>query len=161
MTNDDFSYITLRDSLDFRNEVLSADLNKDLQHMDIDTYLKQNKENMIPHNLPIHLDSLLKQKGLIIADVVRGSQLNRKYVYQIFSGEKTPSRDKLIALAFGLQLTADETQTMLKLAGYRELYVRDARDTIILYALQHGKTIENTDDLLYDHGYKELVITEN
>ena len=50
---------------------------------------------------------------------------------------------------------------MLKLAGYRELYVRDARDTIILYALQHGKTIENTDDLLYDHGYKELVITEN
>lgn len=113
---------------------------------------------MIPHNLPIHLELLLEQKGLTKADVYRGSQLEHKYVYQIFSGEKMPSRNKLIALAFGLQLTADETQTMLKLAGYRELYVRDERDTIILYALQQGKDIIETDTLLYTHGYEELVI---
>ena len=139
MANDDSISMISLSSLDFRNNVVSADLNDNLQHMDIDTYLKQNKENMIPHNLPIHLEPLLKQKGLTKADVVRGSELNRKYVYQIFSGEKTPSRNKLIALAFGLQLTPEETQTMLKLSGYRELYVRDTRDTIILYALQRGK----------------------
>ncbi|MBQ6888535.1 MAG: helix-turn-helix transcriptional regulator [Lachnospiraceae bacterium] len=124
--------------------------------MDIDTYLQQNKENMIPHNLPIHLELLLEQKGLTKADVVRGSQLNRKYVYQIFSGEKTPSRDKLIAIAFGLGLSDEQTQTMLKLSGNRELYVRDERDAIILFSLQRKKTIFETNELLYNHGFTVL-----
>ena len=116
---------------------------------------------MITHNLSIHLELLLDQKGLIKADVARDSELNSKYVYQIFSGERTPSRDKLIALAFGLHLTADEAQTLLKLAGYRELYVRDVRDAIILYALQRGKDITETDTLLYTHGYEELAIKKD
>lgn len=161
MSNDNFKDMNFMENLDFRNHAVSADLYDDLQNTDIDVYLTQNKKNMIPHNLPIHLELLLDQKGLIKADVARDSELNSKYVYQIFSGERTPSRDKLIALAFGLHLTADEAQTLLKLAGYRELYVRDVRDAIILYALQRGKTIIETDDLLYDHGYKELVITGN
>ena len=161
MADDDSTYINSLDNLNFRNRAESAVLNENLQHMDIDTYLKQNKENMIPHNLPIHLELLLEQKGLTKADVVRGSQLNRKYVYQIFSGEKTPSRNKLIALAFGLQLTADETQTMLKLAGYRDLYVKDTWDAIILYALQRGKTISETNELLYERGCKILGVPEN
>ena len=161
MTNDDFNYINSLDNLNFRCHAESANMAETLQHLEIDTYLKRNKENMIPHNLPIHLKLLLKQKGLTKADVWRGSQLDRKYIYQIFSGKKTPSRNKLIALAFGLQLTAEETQTMLKLAGYRELYVRDTRDTIILYALQRGKNIMETNDLLYEHGYQALALPEN
>ena len=161
MTNDDSTSVSFSGNLDFRNNVVSATLNDNLQHMDLDSYLKQNKKNMIPHNLPIHLELLLKQKGLTKADVVRGSELNRKYVYQIFSGEKTPSRNKLIALAFGLQLTAEETQTMLKLSGYRELYARDTRDTIILYALQRGKTILETNELLYKYNFEILGIPNN
>ena len=103
----------------------------------------------------------MKKNGLTKADVVRGSQLNRKYVYQIFSGEKTPSRNKLIALAFGLQLTAEETQTMLKLAGYRDLYAKDTRDAIILYALQRRKNILETNELLYEHECQVLGVPEN
>ena len=161
MANDDSAYTGFGGNLDFRNDVLSADLNDNLQHMDIDAYLKQNKKNMIPHNFPIHLELLLEKKRLIKADVVRGSGLDRKYVYQIFSGEKTPSRNILIALAFGLHLTAEETQTMLKISEYRELYVRDTRDAIILYALQRGKTISETNELLYERGCKILGVPEN
>ena len=72
-----------------------------------------------------------------------------------------PSRDKLIALAFGLQLTAEETQTMLKLSGYGELYVRDIRDAIILYALQRNKNIFETNELLYQRGFHILGTPEN
>lgn len=161
MKNIDFETMRALERLAFRNNVITGNLIENLQHMDIDTYLLLNKANMIPHNLPMHLELLLEQKGLTKADVVRGSQLNRKYVYQIFSGEKTPSRNKLIALAFGLQLTSEETQTMLKLSGYRELYVRDTQDAIILYALQRGKNILETNELLYEHGCKVLGIPEN
>lgn len=158
MSNDNFNDINFKGNLDFREHACSATLRDELIHTGLDTFLKRNKKNMIPHNLSIHLELLLDQKGLIKADVARDSELNSKYVYQIFSGERTPSRDKLIALAFGLHLTADEAQTLLKLARYRELYVRDA---IILYALQRGKNITETDTLLYTHGYEELAIKKD
>ena len=73
-------------------------------------------------------------------------------MYQIFSGEKNPSRDKLLALAFGLALTGDETQRMLKISCNRELYARDTRDALILFALERGNTILEVNESLYDHG---------
>lgn len=118
---------------------------------DIDDYLIENKENMLSQRLPEHLTLLLENKGISRADVVRGSLLDRAYVYQIFSGEKTPSRDKLIALAFGLCLSDGETQKMLKLSCNRELYARDERDALILFALQQHKTIYETNEILSDH----------
>ncbi len=123
---------------------------------DIEDYLEQNKDNLLTRSLSGHLKMLLSQKGLSRADVVRGSLLDRAYVYQIFSGEKKPSRDKLIAIAFGLCLSEAETQTMLKLSGNRELYARDPRDAVILFALQREKTIEETNELLFDHEFPVL-----
>lgn len=115
---------------------------------------------MIPHSLPEHLRLLLKQKGMRRADVARGSLLDRKYIYQIFDGTKTPSRDKLIAMAFGLRLSVEEAQTMLKLSENRELYVRDRRDAIILFALQRNMSIFETNDLLYEYRYAVLGVPE-
>ena len=97
----------------------------------------------------------LALKKLKKADVVRASLLDRTYVYKIFAGEKNPTRDKLIALAFGLHLTDLETQKMLKLSGNRELYARDERDALILFSLQQNKTIFELNEMLIDH---ELVI---
>lgn len=123
---------------------------------DIEDYLRQNRENMLTQNLSQYLEKLLAQKGLNRAQVIRGSLLDRTYTYQIFSGEKSPSRDKLLALAFGLGLTDEETQKMLKISYNRELYVRDARDALILFALQHRKTILEVNESLYDHGFTVL-----
>ena len=99
-------------------------------------FLLRNEQNMLAQTLPEYLALQLKQKHLKRADVVRGSHLDRTYVYQIFSGKKAPSRDKLLAIAFGLQLSDEETQKMLKLSGNLELYVRDKRDAAILFAIQ-------------------------
>ena len=159
MTQEIFSasVTSLKDPGFFREKASSASLEEDLKATkEIGVYLKKNKESMIPHNLPIHLDMLLAQKGISKPEVVRDSQLDRKYIYQIFSGEKNPSRDKLIALAFGLHLSDEETQTMLKVSGNRELYVRDERDAIILFALQKKKDIWETNELLSDHNFTAL-----
>ena len=80
-------------------------------------FLLRNAQNMLAQTLPEYLSLQLKQKHLRRADVVRGSHLDRTYVYQIFSGKKIPSRDKLLAIAFGLHLSDEETQKMLKLSG--------------------------------------------
>ncbi len=87
------------------SEMSSAALDERMRKArDIDEYLDENQEYMVNQSLRDHLNALLVQKGLLVADVVRGSQLERKYVYQIFDGKKRPSRDKLIAIAFGLGL---------------------------------------------------------
>lgn len=126
----------------------------------IEDFLTRNKKNMLTQSLSEHLNTLLSQKGISRADVVRGSLLDRAYVYQIFSGEKKPSRDKLIAIAFGLCLSDEETQKMLKMSGNRELYVRDERDAIILFALQRKKTILETNELLLSHGFTLLGVPQ-
>ena len=123
---------------------------------DAEDFLTKNQAQLLHGTLSAHLHMLLSQKKLSRAEVVRGSLLDRAYVYQIFSGEKTPSRDKLIALSFGLRLTDQETQKMLRLSGNRELYARDARDALILYAIQRRQTIMQVNDLLYCHNFALL-----
>lgn len=127
---------------------------------DIEDYLTKNNSYLLRDSLSEHLHMLLSGKGLTRADVIRGSLLGRAYVYRIFAGEKLPSRDKLIALAFGLQLSDEETQKMLKLSGSRELYARDGRDALILFALQRGMSIMDTNGLLLDHEFTVLDTTK-
>ena len=133
----------------------------DLEHeiktvTDIEDYLIKNKTYMLSHNLSDHLNMLLVQKGVSIADVAHDSLLHRTYIYQIFSGKKTASRDKLIAIAFGMHLSAEETQTMLKLSGNRMLYARDKRDAILLFALNQHKPILEANELLFNHNFDVL-----
>ena len=81
----------------------------------IASFLAMNQNNMLYMTLSEYLMSLLKQGNLRRSDVVRDSGLEKAYIYQIFNGEKKPSRDKLIAITFGLHLPVEETQWTLKL----------------------------------------------
>ena len=119
-------------------------------------YFAENRSEMQLDSLPEYLDRWLKQKNCSKADVVRRSNLNKAYVYQIFLGKKYPSRDKIIALAFGLELDEKEVQVLLKQAGYRELYPREPRDALLLYAIGHHQSIINANELLYDHNIEVL-----
>lgn len=135
----------------------TAAMNDELKKStNIGDFLKRNKKNMIDGSLTDHLNRLLADKDITVADVVRGSYLDRGYVYQIFSGKKTPARDKLIAIAFGMHLSDDETQKMLKISGNRELYAKDARDAIILFCLQRKMAIYEANNLLDSNGFKLL-----
>lgn len=127
---------------------------------DIEDYLYTNRKHLLKDSLSSHLHKLLTEKKLRRADVIRNSLLGRAYVYRIFAGQKIPSRDKLIALAFGMHLTDEETQKMLKLSGNRELYARDERDALILFALQREMTVMDTNSLLFDHHFAVLDTTK-
>ena len=119
-------------------------------------YLERNSQEMMLDSLPTYLNQWLKRKKCSKADVVRGSNLTKAYVYQIFQGRKHPSRDKVIALAFGFGLDAEETQTLLKQAGYGTLYPRDPRDALLLFSIQQKQDIVTANELLYDHNIEVL-----
>ena len=138
--------------------ISTASMNQALENADnLENFLEQNEENLIGQSLSEHLMMLLKQKGLRRADVIRNSGMDKAYVHQIFKGEKKPTRDKLIAIAFGLHLNKEETQRMLKLGGWSELYAKTAWDIAILFAIQRGMDIWEADELLADNGFSTIL----
>ena len=127
-----------------------------LQAQNIDDYLERNKNHMLSADFSNYLNKLLIEKQISVADVVRGSNLDRTYTYQIFNGRKKASRDHLIAIAFGFGLDLEETQKMLKASGNRELYVRNERDAIIFLAVRDRKTVTELNIDLYENGFETL-----
>ena len=123
-------------------------------------FLKRNLENMLEPDLSKYLMELLARKGLKRAQVVEDSGVDKAFVYQIFNGSKRPSRDKLIAITFGMRHNEEETQRVLKIAGHSELYPRVPRDALILFSIQRGMDIWQTDDALDKNGFLTLLSAE-
>ena len=120
-------------------------------------YIDKHSDNLISEeNLSEYLNCLIEKKGCKKSDIVKHTNLNRAYVYQIFEGRKKPSRDKLIAISIGMKLEFDEIQALLKYAGYRQLYARDTRDSAIIFSVQHGCSFDEINVTLYEQGLKEI-----
>ena len=96
--------------------------------------------------------SLLDEKGLERAEVVRRAGLNDTFGYQIFMGQRGASRNKVLQLAFALGLTLKEADRLLQAAGASGLYCKDRRDAIIIFCLDHGYSLQKTDEELYRFG---------
>ena len=126
-------------------------INEIKQSRNILDFLERNQEELKLKKLPEYLNDWLKVKNTTRARIVDRSGLNKAYVYQIFQGKKYPSRDKIICLTFGFEMTVEETQTLLKQAGYQELYTRDQRDALLLFAIEKKMNILDANFLLYDH----------
>ena len=120
---------------------------KTLLRADEYSQFQELKDNGVV-SLAEHLDALLDQKETSKAEVIYRAGLDTVYGYQIFNGTRKPSRDKLLQLAFGFPLTYKETLTLLKIAGASSLYVRRRRDSIIIFALNKGFSLEQLNELL-------------
>ncbi len=100
-----------------------------------------------------YLNTLLTEKNLKKSTAINQSGLERSYAYQIFNGTKVnPSRDKVLMLALGLGLTFEETQKLLKICRLPFLYVRDLRDSIIIFAIEKNINLIDLNELLSDYG---------
>ena len=136
-----------------RTEELLEILNKS---PNIQDYYDNESENIITMTLPEYLKELCKVKGISKAECIRKSQLPRTYGYQIFSGLKKPTRNKVLCLCFGFCLTVEESQSLLKAAGYPILYARNKRDAVILFALLRSLSVMEVNDMLYELKYALL-----
>ena len=124
----------------------------------VDDYFVQNDSEIFFGSLSEMIDYFLARKNLTKADVVNGSGINKGYCYEIMSGKSTKniSRDKVIMLCFGLKLTVDEAQQLLKKSGYAPLYARDTRDSIIIFSLENHINIVSTNIKLGEYNLEIL-----
>ena len=99
-----------------------------------------------------YLNQLLKERGLRRAAVVRAAGINETFGYQIFIGARKASRDNLLKIAFALGLPLREANRLLQAGGANELYCKNRRDAIIIFAISHGYSLQKTEEELYRFG---------
>jgi len=85
-----------------------------------------------------YINQLCAYRGVAPAQIIKKSNIERTFGHQLFNGRRTPSRDKVIQLAFGFEMDYDETQALLKTACKSPLYPKVKRDAVVIYALKRG-----------------------
>lgn len=120
---------------------------------ELNKYINSTISNSINIDFVNYLDKLLNEKALAKANVIKLSGIDRTYGYQILSGKKYASRDKVLRLCIAANFTVEETNRLLSIGSYPRLYSKDRRDSIIIFSLNKGLSTLNT-DLLLDK-YKE------
>lgn len=115
-----------------------------------------NMESNYPYSLSEHIKNLLKEKAINTSELIKRSRIERTYCYQILNGRKRPGRDKILAIALALNLNVEETQKVLRIAKEGDLYAKDKRDCILIFALNHKYNLIDTNQLLNHYGEAEL-----
>jgi len=116
---------------------------------DLSAFLEENQESFRTPDFADMLNQLFAKSGLTKAALAKKAGTSEVYLYQIFSGGRTPSRDRTLCLCFGLSATLEQAQCLLKQSGYAQLYVKDRRDAIIIYGLCNGMTLSGINDALF------------
>ena len=123
---------------------------------DFKTFYDENRDYMVTATLVEMLRDLQEQKGLRKSDIIRHSELSEVYAYQIFSGIRHPDRKKLLCLAVAMALNLEETQTLLKCAGYSPLYVKLPFDSVVIYGLCKQLSVIEINELLFKNDLETL-----
>lgn len=108
-------------------------------------------------SLTAYLNELLEQKSLTMSDVVHTSLLSKSYVYQVFSGERTPFRDTLLRIGISMSCSVDEIQRLLTLGQMGILYPKVRRDVAILCCISQGLSLMETDEFLTEIDERSLL----
>lgn len=124
---------------------------------DYSEFFNEEKHEMIFKSVSEYLNFLLEEKKMTKSEVIKNSNIDRTYAYQLFNGTRDkPSRNKMLMLAIGMHLSIDETQKLLKISELAELYIRLPRDSVILHCLEKGFSLDDTNLYLDKHGLEIL-----
>ena len=125
---------------------------KNKQDLSLEELLKQ-----LPNLTFIdYINTLLEELNITKSEIIKQTTLDRTYAYQILSGTKVPSQDKVIQIALAMHLDLHQTNILLTLSQNQSLYPKLKRDALIIFAINKHYTVLQTNDLLYEYQYPIL-----
>ena len=131
----------MKDTNNLQQELMAAP--------DLDRFLSENQDNFNDGNIHELLNTLFQKRKLSKAALAKRSGMSEVYLHQVFSGRRSPSRNRLLCLCFGLDTGLEEAQRLLQHAHHAPLYPLDRRDAILIYGLSHGLTLPEGNDALF------------
>ncbi len=123
---------------------------KETKH--IDEFLQDHESELNQVELHTYLYELTDRAGLTIPQLMDKASIAKSLAYQIFNGQRMPNRNLIIRIALALKLDLEVTQRLLRIAKKGELYPRVQRDAAIIFCIQHGYSLIDTNELLENLG---------
>ena len=120
-------------------------------------FVKRNSSSLKHSEFTETLNRLYRAQGRSKAELARAAGISEAYLYQICSGARVPSRNRLLCICIGMKAEIEDTQMLLKQCGYAPLYPREKRDAVILHGLMHGKELNSVNDTLFEEGEEPLL----
>ena len=138
-------------------EKSTGDLHQELMSQpNLDQYITENEPYFADVDISLFLTTLHERCGLSKAELARRAGMSEVYLHQVFSGRRKPSRDRLLCICAGLEASLEETQRLLKQAGYAPLYPRRKRESIIAHGIVHHTPLGQINDNLFAENEKTL-----
>lgn len=119
-----------------------------LPDISIDDFMIQNHSELRDCDIPAAWQELLCRSQMKNSEIIARSDFESVYFYEIISGKKKPSRDKLIRLCIGMQATLSDCQYLLRIYTYSPLYPRIRRDCYLIYCFVNHLTVKEACELL-------------
>ncbi len=123
----------------------------------IDEFLLNHEAELSKVELHTYLYELTERAGMTIAQLMDKASIAKSLTYQIFNGQRVPNRNLVIRIALVLKLDVEDTQRLLRIAKKGELYPRVQRDAAIIFCIQHGYSLIDTNELLENLGEAVLL----
>ena len=113
-----------------------------------DSILSSSAGEMSVQSFGDYITGLQQEKDEPVYRIIQRGHIEKSYGYKLFKGERAPSRDTCLKLAFGLELDIDDTQKLLRAAGKSALYPRVPRDAAIIYCLHNHISFQDAESVL-------------
>ncbi|MCD8231410.1 MAG: hypothetical protein LUD14_06275 [Clostridiales bacterium] len=129
------------------NDERTTDLLNELNNMDdkpesFQAFMERHASAKTFRTLADYLnDYISRNPELHIADVIKRSNTDKNYSYQIFNGRKKhPDKYKLIPLCIAMKMTVKETNRALFMAGQPALAPTENLDAALIICINHEYT---------------------
>jgi hypothetical protein len=116
--------------------------------VNIKRFIMRHHSYMPDEPFHIYLQRQCDSRNITPAQVIAKAGIYRTFGHHIFNGNKNPSRDKVLQLAFGYGMDFEETQELLKRARKSTLHPKIMRDAVIIHGLEHGLTFQTVQNAL-------------
>ena len=101
-------------------------------------------------NLAVHLQQLCEKNNRTFSQMQVASGVTKSLFYAMLNGTRKAKKEHLLKIGMALGLSLEEMNTLLKVAGLKELYAKNKEDAILIFGLNNGLDIMQIEELLTD-----------
>lgn len=132
------------------NEELLSELMSLKDPENLSKFLEDNKKSLDSYNALRFFESCWIKYGFVTqAQVIKRSELGHN-AYHYLDGRKKLTRNRAICLSLAVGMDINETNTFLQYLGLAQLYVRNSRDVMLIYAINQKMSVHDTNTMLYE-----------
>ena len=123
---------------------------------DIGSYIRKNESCFVSRSVTELLTEFYERRNMTKSQLARKSNMSEVYLHQVFAGRRKPSRNKILCMCIGMELSIEDTQRLLQEAAYAQLYPRIRREAIIYHGIVHHTPLDEINDKLFEADEKAL-----